>query len=79
MWQNSDCNWLSGDYEKKIWTLCVTLEVGKVFDITVYVAPERRAKFVEIVKSYIDHENSDNTTIEFNEDYTKMRKIENNF
>jgi len=71
--------WLSSDYEKKIWHLCVTLEVAKVFDITVYVAPERREKFIEIVKSYIDHENSDGTYIEFNEDYTKMRKIENNF
>ena len=79
MSHDSDCNWLSGDYEKKIWHLCVTLDVGKVFDITVYVAPERREKFIEIVKSYIDHENSDNTTIEFNEDYTKIRKIENNF
>jgi len=74
MSQNLDCNWLSGDYEKKIWQLCVSLEVGKVFDIKVYVAPQRREKFIEIVKSYIDHKNSDGTYIEFNNEYTKIKK-----
>ena len=43
--------WLDTDYEKKIWNLCQTMEVGKVFDITIYVAPERRQKFIEIVKN----------------------------
>lgn len=66
--------WLSSDYEKKIWRLCQTLEVGKVFDITVYVAPERREKFIEIVKSYIDHESSDDSYIEINDQYTKIKK-----
>ena len=66
--------WLDTDYEKKIWNLCQTMEVGKVFDITVYVAPERREKFIEIVKSYIDHDCSDLTYVEFNNEYTKIKK-----
>ena len=66
--------WLDTDYEKKIWNLCQTMEVDKVFDITLYVAPERRQKFIEIVKGYIDHECSDDTYIEFNNEYTKIKK-----
>jgi hypothetical protein len=50
------------------------MEVGKVFDITLYVAPERRQKFIEIVKGYIDHDCSDLTYIEFNNEYTKIKK-----
>lgn len=66
--------WLDTDYEKKIWNLCQTMEVDKVFDITLYVAPERRQKFIEIVKNYIDHDCSDLTYIEFNNEYTKIKK-----
>ena len=66
--------WHDTDYEKKIWNLCQTMEVDKVFDITLYVAPERRQKFIEIVKNYIDHDCSDLTYIEFNNEYTKIKK-----
>ena len=65
---------LATDYELKVWGLLNIIEVGIDFNIIEKVAPERRQKFIEIVKSYIDHESSDNTYIELNNEYTKIKK-----
>lgn len=70
--------WLDTDYEKKVLNLCDSLEVGKVFDIEVYVDPERREKFNEIVKYYIDENYKKPENIEFSNDYTKIKKVKFN-
>ena len=62
------------DYNDKVWGLLISMNVGDEFNIIEKVAPERRQKFIEIVKNYIDHESSDNTYIEFNNEYTKIKK-----
>ena len=65
---------LDTDYKLKVWGLLNIIEVGDEFNIIEKVAPERRQKFIEIVKNYIDHESSDLTYIEFNNEYTKIKK-----
>ena len=62
------------DYNDKVWGLLISMNVGDEFNIIEKVAPERRQKFIEIVKSYIDHDCSDVTYIEFNNEYTKIKK-----
>ena len=62
------------DYNDKVWGLLISMNVGDEFNIIEKVAPERRHKFIEIVKSYIDHDCSDLTYIEFNNEYTKIKK-----
>ena len=62
------------DYELKVWGLLNIIKVGDEFNIIEKVAPERRQKFIEIVKGYIDHDCSDLTYIEFNNEYTKIKK-----
>lgn len=62
------------DYNDKVWGLLISMNVGDEFNIIEKVAPERRQKFIEIVKNYIDHESSDDTYIEFNNEYTKIKK-----
>ena len=62
------------DYNDKVWGLLISMNVGDEFNIIEKVAPERRKKFIEIVKSYIDHDCSDLTYIEFNNEYTKIKK-----
>lgn len=62
------------DYNDKVWGLLISMNVGDEFNIIEKVAPDRRQKFIEIVKSYIDHESSDGTYIEFNNEYTKIKK-----
>ena len=62
------------DYNDKVWGLLISMNVGDEFNIIEKVAPERRQKFIEIVKGYIDHECSDDTYIEFNNEYTKIKK-----
>jgi hypothetical protein len=57
-----------------VWGLLISMNVGDEFNIIEKVAPERRQKFIEIVKSYIDHDCSDLTYIEFNNEYTKIKK-----
>ena len=64
----------SSDYNDKVWGLLISMNVGDEFNIIEKVAPERRQKFIEIVKSYIDHDCSDLTYIEFNNEYTKIKK-----
>lgn len=64
----------NSDYELKVWGLLNIIEVGDEFNIIEKVAPERRQKFIEIVKNYIDHDCSDLTYIEFNNEYTKIKK-----
>jgi len=66
--------WLDSDYELKVWGLLVSMQAGEEFNIIEKVAPERRDKFIEVVKGYIDHDCSDNTYIEFNNEYTKIKK-----
>ena len=66
--------WKGSDYEDKVWKLCASLKVGDEFSIIENVAPERREKFIEVVKYYIDHYCSDLTEIEFNNEYTKIKK-----
>ena len=61
-------------YELKVWGLLNIIKVGDEFNIIEKVAPERRKKFIEIVKNYIDHECSDDTYIECNNEYTKIKK-----
>ena len=65
---------LDSDYEKKVWGLLISMQVGEEFNIIEKVAPERRDKFIEVVKGYIDHYCSDLTEIEFNNEYTKIKK-----
>lgn len=65
---------LATDYELKVWGLLTSLPLGDEFNILKKVAPERRQKFIEIVQNYIDHESSDDTYIEFNAEYTKIKK-----
>ena len=62
------------DYNDKVWGLLISMNVGDEFNIIEKVAPERRQKFIEIVKNYIDHDFSDLTYIEFNNEYTKIKK-----
>jgi hypothetical protein len=62
------------DYNDKVWGLLISMNVGDEFNIIEKVAPERRQKFIEIVKGYIDHDCSDLTYIEFNNEYTKIKK-----
>jgi len=62
------------DYNDKVWGLLISMNVGDEFNIIEKVAPERRQNFIEIVKSYIDHDCSDLTYIEFNNEYTKIKK-----
>ena len=62
------------DYNDKVWGLLISMNVGDEFNIIEKVAPERRKKFIEIVKSYIDHDCSDLTYIELNNEYTKIKK-----
>lgn len=63
------------DYNDKVWGLLISMNVGDEFNIIEKVAPERREKFIEVVKYYIDHRCSDLTEIEFNNEYTKLRKV----
>jgi hypothetical protein len=65
---------LNSDYKAKVWGLLNIIEVGAEFNIIEKVAPERRQKFIEIVKGYIDHDCSDDTYIEFNNEYKKIKK-----
>ena len=62
------------DYNDKVWGLLISMNVGDEFNIIEKVAPERRQNFIEIVKNYIDHDCSDLTYIEFNNEYTKIKK-----
>ena len=62
------------DYNDKVWGLLISMNVGDEFNIIEKVAPDRRQKFIEIVKSYIDHDCSDLTYVEFNNEYTKIKK-----
>ena len=62
------------DYNDKVWGLLISMNVGDEFNIIEKVAPERRQNFIEIVKSYMDHDCSDLTYIEFNNEYTKIKK-----
>ena len=62
------------DYNDKVWGLLISMNVGDEFNIIEKVAPDRRQKFIEIVKGYIDHDCSDLTYIEFNNEYTKIKK-----
>ena len=62
------------DYNDKVWGLLISMNVGDEFNIIEKVAPERRQNFIEIVKNYIDHDFSDLTYIEFNNEYTKIKK-----
>ena len=67
--------WRNSEYELKVWGLLISMQAGEEFNILEKVAPESRQKFIEIVKNYIDHDCSDLTYIEFNNEYTKIRKI----
>ena len=62
------------DYKDKVWGLLISMNVGDEFNIIEKVAPERRQNFIEIVKNYIDHDCSDLTYIELNNEYTKIKK-----
>ena len=62
------------DYNDKVWGLLISMNVGDEFNIIEKVAPDRRQKFIEIVKNYMDHDCSDLTYIEFNNEYTKIKK-----
>ena len=65
---------LNSDYKAKVWGLLISMNVSDEFNIIDKVAPERREKFIEIVKNFIDHDCSDLTYIEFNNEYTKIKK-----
>ena len=66
--------WSGTEYEDKVWNLCASLKVGDEFSIVENVAPERREKFIKVVKYYMDHRCRDETEIEFNNEYTKIKK-----
>jgi hypothetical protein len=65
---------LNSDYKAKVWGLLISMNVSDEFNIIDKVAPERREKFIEIVKNFIDHDCSDLTYIEINNEYTKIKK-----
>lgn len=59
--------------------LLYNLKVGDIYDINGRVAStENRARFVDIVKSYIDRNYGlrEGWELEFNGDYSKIRKRE---
>ena len=60
------------EYKKKVWAMLNSLEGDAVFCIHTKVAPKNIDEFISIVQWYI---NEVNNGVEFNEDYTKIRKI----
>lgn len=67
---------LTSEYKDKIGNLLIDLPVDSVFVISEKVKPENRDLFIGIVKSYIDRNigNQEEFQIEFNSDYSKIRK-----
>jgi len=60
------------EYKKKVWEMLNSLEEDQVFCIHTKVSPKMIDTFVYLVKWHI---NEVNNGIEFNENYTKIRKI----
>lgn len=63
-------------YEDRIGLEMIKLDIYDVFLIDEKVRPANRAKFIEIVKSYIDRNfgKNDGWQLTFNSNYTKIRK-----
>jgi len=63
-------------YEDKVGTALLDLPLEQHFVISEKVKPENREKFIQVVKEYIDNNfgNNENWQLEFNGDYTKIRK-----
>ena len=63
-------------YEDRVGMALIALPVGGIFEIEKNVKEENRAKFVEVVKSYIDRSmgQDEGWDIDFNSNYTKIRK-----
>lgn len=60
------------EYKKKVWDMLNALESEEVFCINTKVSPKMIDTFTEVVKWHI---NEVNNGVEFNENYTKIRKI----
>ena len=60
------------EYKKKVWDMLNALESEEVFCIHTKVSPKMIDTFTEVVKWHI---NDVNNGVEFNENYTKIRKI----
>lgn len=68
---------LAVTYEDKIGSMLLALPIDGVFEIKKKVKTENREKFISAIKSYIDRDfgKQDGYEIEFNTNYTKIRKI----
>lgn len=60
-------------YRDRVFEFLNTLPPNEIIDLAVKVQPSNRNNFVEIVKEYIDNVDCQ---IEFNTDYTKLRRLE---
>jgi len=65
-------------YQKMVFKMLDDLKENDFFEVIKNVAPENREKFTDVVKDYIDNQPFNKqhfTQIEFNNSYTKIRRI----
>ena len=64
-------------YENKVGKALLAIPLGGIWEFMSKVAPERRDVFIETVKYYMrmDFGTMDGWILEFNGDYTKIKKI----
>lgn len=65
-------------YADRIGATLMRMPVGGIFDIASNVRTENREKFVNVVKTYIDHDfgKNDGWLLEFNADYSRIQKVQ---
>jgi len=63
-------------YEDKVGQMLIDMRIGGILVLSKYVKPENNARFIEVVKSYIERNmgHSDGWDIGFNNNYTKIKK-----
>ncbi len=64
---------VNGEYTERIHMLLDGMVQMQEFSIDENVSPENKDSFIEIVKEYITEEDP---MIEFNQDYTKIRRLD---
>lgn len=64
-------NW----YTDKVYAFLLKFQRGDIFIIEEKVKPENRQAFISAVKRYIDDQTDMDNQVEFNNDYTKLRKL----
>lgn len=67
---------MEDEYENKIKALLLRMKPSEIFIISENVQEANRARFTDIVKSYIDRNfmNADGFQILFSNDYSKIKK-----